>query len=337
METINVLVAKPFPDHLIEKIANASPHVSVTKHPAEGPEDLPETIRETHVLYTSRALPDPAEAPELKWVQLHSAGVDHILNHPLYRETEVCFTTTSGIHAIQIAEYTLAQMLAFAHHLPRMLKDKQDKVWTPDRWARYVPVELYGSTLGIIGYGSIGRQIARLGHAFGMKVLALKRNVRNLIDQDYTMPDIGDPEGDIPDRIYPPAALHSFLKECDYVVAALPMNSQTHHLIDEAALAVMKSEAVLINTSRGGVVDEAALIEALKANKIKGAALDVFEQEPLPEDSPLWTLPNVLISPHVSGFTPQYDERATDLFTENLRRFAAGERLLNLVDRAIDY
>jgi phosphoglycerate dehydrogenase-like enzyme len=170
-----------------------------------------------------------------------------------------------------------------------------------------------------------------------MKVLAIKRDVRILADERYAEPGIGDPDGEIPDRIYPPQALHSFLKECDYVVLTIPLTSDTHHMIDAAALSVMKPHAVLINVGRGDVVDEQALLVALVQGTIGGAALDVFSEEPLPMSSPLWQLPNVIISPHISGFTPHYDERATDIFAENLRRYVADEPLLNVVDRDRDY
>jgi phosphoglycerate dehydrogenase-like enzyme len=339
METINVLVTMPFPEPLMDKLSNVSPRLAISQRPTGNADDLADIIDQIDVMYTMSTLPFPENAPRLRWVQLHSAGVDHILDHRLYADSDVMFTTTSGIHAIPMAEYTLAQMLAFAHHLLRMVEDKATVTtkWTNGRWDRYVPDELYGATLGIVGYGSVGRQIARLAQTFGMKILALKRDVRRLVDEAYTMPGVGDPEAEIPDRVYPPEALHSFLGECDYVAVTVPLTDQTRRLIDEAALAAMKPNAVLINIARGGIVDEAALIKALEQKTIAGAALDVFEEEPLPADSPLWGLPNVIISPHIAGFTPQYDERATDIFAENLRRFVADEPLLNLVVRERDY
>lgn len=338
MESINTLVTLPFPDPLIEKLENASPRVTVQKQVVADEAELAAAIEETEVLYASRLLPQPDEAPNLRWVQLHSAGVDHIADHVLFTDTAIKFTTTSGIHAVNMAEYAMGQILAFAHHLPRMLEDQQAAAWPEDRWDRYVPRELRGATLGIVGYGSIGREIARLGTAFGMTVLAVKNNLRQLSDEGkFRLPGTGDPEAELPERIYPVQALHSFLGECDFVVLTVPLTESTRHLVDAGALAAMKPGAVLVNVARGGVVDERALAEALSQGKLGGAALDVFEQEPLPEDSPLWKLPNVIISPHVSGFTPHYDERATDLFAENLRRYAAGEPLLNEVSRQRGY
>ncbi len=337
MDPVNVVITHAFPDTLIEKLKAVSPRLNVTVHPASTSEGLGEAAADAQVLYGSRRLPEPASAPNLRWVQLHSAGVDRLLDHPLYQNTDVIFTTTSGIHAVSMAEYTLAQILAFSHHLPRMFQDKQDANWPEDRWARYLPREVRGATLGIVGYGSIGREIARLAKCFGMNVLAIKRNVRQLADGAYALPGTGDPQAEIPDRIYPVQALRSFVAECDYVVLTVPLTGETHHLVNADVLKAMKPNGVLINISRGAVVDEAALVEALEQGRLLGAVLDVFEEEPLPADSPLWSLPNVIISPHVSGIGPRYDELATDVFAENLRRFVSGEPLLNVVDRSQGY
>lgn len=339
MEPINVLITFDFPTELIDRLQNVSTRLSITCRKTENPEEIADLLGELDVLYTWHRdiLPQPGEAPRLRWVQLHSAGLDHIADHPLLTGGDVTFTTASGIHAIQIAEYVFTQLLAFAHHIPRMFEDKADHRWTKGRWDRYVPDELYGKTLGIVGYGQIGRRIAQIAQTFGMRVLAIKRNVRQLTSEGFTLLGIGDPEGDIPDRIYPPLALKPFLKECDHVVLTAPLTTNTRHLIDADAIAAMQPHAVLVNVARGQVIDEQALIEALKEEKIAAAALDVFEEEPLLPESPLWELPNVILSPHVAGFTPRYDERATDLFAENLRRFVAGEPLLNVVDLTRGY
>ncbi len=337
MEKIRVLVTVNLPAMMIQKLAEISPRLEVIQHEARTPEEVRPHLQGVEVLYTWRAIPRPEEAPDLRWVQLHSAGADDIISTPLYQQTEVRFTTVSGIHAVTMAEYVLAQMLAFAHHLPHMLEDKAARSWPQNRWERYLPHELRESTLGIVGYGSIGREVARLGAAFGMQVLAVKRSIRELADSSYILPGVGDPEGDIPDRFYPPEALHSFLGACDYVVLTVPLTPATHHLIDGPALAAMKKTAVLINVARGPVVDEQALVEALVAGQIRGAALDVFEVEPLPEDSPLWQAPNLIISPHISGFSSRYNERAADVFATNLARYVAGDPLLNQVDRERGY
>ncbi len=338
METIHVLVTMPFPDEFIDKLSNVSPRLEVVRHEMKAAEDYTDLIKGVDVLYASGSLlPQPEEAASLKWVQLHSAGVDTVLDHPLYTGTDVTFTTASGIHTVNMAEYTMAMVLAFAHRLPRMFEDRAAATWAKGRWDRYVPSELRGATLGLVGYGSIAREIARQAQGFGMRILATKRNVRSLTDETYLIPGTGDPQAEIPERIYPIQALKSFLSECDYVAVTLPLTDKTRNLINPAALAAMKPTAILINIGRGGVIDEAALIEALDKKTIGGAGLDVYAIEPLPDDSPLWKLPNVIMSPHVSGFTPYYDDRATDLFAENLRRFVVGEPLLNVVDRSRDY
>lgn len=337
MEKVNVLIIQPFPEPMVQKLAQLSPLLNITVRKVQKIEEVADVLGEMDVLYTFAALPEPEAAPRLRWVQLHSAGADMILQHPLYTHSEVMFTTTSGIHAIQMAEYVLALMLAFAHRVPRMLEDQEAGVWTDSRWKRYVPDELYGATIGILGYGSIGRQVAYLARTFGMRVLALKRDVRRLDNSHYSQPDIGDPQAEIPDMIYPEDALHSFVKECDYVIVTVPLTGSTRHLIDASVLDAMKPKSILINIARGDVIDEQALINALVAGKIGGAGLDVFSEEPLPRTSPLWQLPNVILSPHIAGFSEHYDERAIDVFSENLKRFLAGEPLLNLVDREHDY
>jgi phosphoglycerate dehydrogenase-like enzyme len=206
--------------------------------------------------------------------------------------------------------------------------------WPSQRWRKFVPEELRGATVGVVGYGSIGREIGRLAHAFGMRVLGARRGAESGSPR-YELPALTG--GDEPDRLYTPDQLAEMLRECDYVVLTVPYTSATHHLIDRRALRAMKPTAVLINVARGPVVDEAALVHALRERWIAGAALDVFEQEPLAEDSALWGMDNVIVSPHVAGFTPHYDDRATALFAENLRRYLGGEPLLNLVERGREY
>jgi phosphoglycerate dehydrogenase-like enzyme len=244
----------------------------------------------------------------------------------------VTLTTSSGIHAPAMAEYILMMVLAFAHRLPRMIEYQRQAAWPGQRWALFVPQELRDATIGIVGYGSIGRETARLGRAFGLRVLALKRHVDHLSDDGWRLPNVGDAAGEYAARLYAPDQLRAMLAECDYVVVTAPLTPETRGLLGAAEFQVMKREAVIINVARGGVIDEVAMIDALRTQMIGGAALDVFEQEPLPTDSPLWQLPNVILSPHVSGFTPHYDERAMALFAENLRRYMAGKALLNVVD-----
>jgi phosphoglycerate dehydrogenase-like enzyme len=227
--------------------------------------------------------------------------------------------------------------LAWAHRVPNWFNYKQAKSWPSNRWETFVPQELSGKTLGILGYGSIGRELARLAKPFGFKILVTKRNARQLTDSGYSKPGLGDPDCTLPDRVYPSEATRSMVTECDYVVITLPLTERTHYLFDEALLRAMKPTAFLINVGRGAIIKETDLVRGLKKGWLAGAGLDVYEIEPLPDDSPLWEMENVILTPHVSGFTPNYDERAIDIFAENLRRYMAGEPLLNLVNREEGY
>ena len=330
-----VLTQAPMPEHLLARLRAVSPRVIVEHRTAETLEELGDVWQEIEVLYTTKLVPLPEAAPRLRWVQGHFAGVDQLLEHPLLRS--VTLTTSSGIHAPAMAEYTLMMVLAFAHHLPRMIEYQGRAEWPLQRWALFVPQELRDSTIGLVGYGSIGREMARLARAFGMRVLALKRQVGHLADDGWRLPNVGDAAGENVERLFAPDQLHEMLAECDYVVIAAPLTAETRGLLGAAEFRAMKRKAVIINVARGGVIDETALIDALRAQVIGGAALDVFDQEPLSAESPLWHLPNVIISPHVSGFTPHYDERTMALFAENLRRYVAGEPLLNVVDMQRGY
>ena len=338
MDDITVLITTNLGEELITHIGEILPKVNVVYKPVQQPSDLAPEIGEAQVLYTGSTLPQPEDATRLEWVQIHWAGVDHILEHPLYTNTDVAFTNTSGVHAINMGEYVLGLMLAFSHHIPEMVEDTRTGIWPEWRFRRYLPLELRGSTVGILGYGAIGREVARLSKSFGMTVLAMKRNLRQLAAPDtFTVEGTGDPSGEIPDRYYPPSALHSMLGECDFVVVLTPLTEATRHLIDSDALRAMKESAYLINVARGDVVDEKALLEALREKSIAGAGLDVFSEEPLPKSSPLWELDNVILSPHIAGNTPQYNKRAVELFVQNLKRFLSGDSLLNEVERSRNY
>ena len=339
MDTIQVLCTLRFTDEQLSHLRAASPRVKVFQQTCHSVDEVAAALVDystVQVLYTFHVPHNVLDlAPGLRWLQLHSAGADHILENPVMN-SGVTITTTSGIHATPIAEYVMASILAHRWRVPLWTRCQRDAEWPAGRWDLYARPELRGSTLGIVGYGSIGREVGRLGRAFGMRVRALRRSAGRA-EEGYAVADTGDPQGEAPERFYPPAALHGMLAACDYVVVALPLTSATFHYIGEAELRAMKSSAYLVNISRGAVVDEAVLIQALREGWIAGAGLDVFEQEPLPADSPLWNLENALISPHVAGFTPHYDERAVALFARNLARYAAGEPLLNTVDKARGY
>ncbi len=337
MQEIVVLATVRFTDEFLDKLRSVSPRLVVKQRTCHNAEEVGQALEEgVEILYTVYLPADLSGAPRLKWVQLHSAGVDHLLDNP-FMKNDVLLTTTSGIHATAIAEYVFASILAFNRRVPRMLYYQGRREWPQGRWNLFARPELRDSTLGIVGYGSIGREVGRIAHCFGMRVVATKRSVSQMRDTGYAVQGVGDREGALLDGAFPPERLSEMLGLCDYVVVAVPLTPETEKLIGEAELRAMKPSAYLVNISRGETVDEVALVKSLREGWIAGAGLDVFEAEPLPSDSPLYDLENVILSPHVSGFTLLYDERASDLFAENLRRYLAGEPLLNLVDKERGY
>lgn len=332
----HVLVTAPFTETLTNKIRQVSDEIKLEQRTLPDGRWPDDWTTEAEVYYAVSGLPTPEQAPNLRWVQVHWAGVDSLVDNPIW-DTDVAITSASGIHATNMAQYVFAQLLSWANKTRLWYHYQSQNEWPKQRWDKFLPDELNGRTLGILGYGSIGREVARIGKAFGMKVLVTKRNVKQPKDVGYILSGSGDPGGDVPDRIYPGEATRSMLSECDYVVVTLPLTAKTRHIFNEDLLKEMKPNAYLINVGRGGLVDEKALVKALKKGWIAGAGLDVFEEEPLPADSPLWSMENVILTPHVSGFTPYYDQRAVNLFAENLRRYIAGEPLLNRVNREIGY
>ncbi len=319
-----IVVAHAFPDEIVTRFHLVAPEAEVRVYDTHSLSDVPpEILADAEVLYCAGDLPAPEAASALRWVQVHSAGVDSLIRHPLFLRAHeagrpIALTTAAGVHGPNISEYVLMMMLAFAHRLHRAFEMKQRRIWSNDRLA-FLPAELHGATVGIIGYGGIGREVARRCQAFDMRVLAMRHSGRSAPAQSGV-------------EFVARENLHVLLSVSDYVVLAVPLSPQTYHMIDRDAIACMKPDAVLVNIGRGDVVDEAALIHALSEKRIGGAALDVFHQEPLPADSPLWRLDNVILTPHIAGITPKYDERAGALFAENLRRYTAGEPLLNRVD-----
>lgn len=258
-------------------------------------------------------------SPKLKWIQTISTGVDRILNPELARSS-VVVTNMSGIHEVTMAEFVLMLMLMFVKQIPRAFYQQIEGRW------KWYPVDvLPGKTAGIIGFGRIGREVARYCRFAGMKVVATHRSAAD-----------GDTAESV-DLMLPMSRLHELLGQSDFVVLAVPLTAETRDLIGEAELSAMKKTARLINVSRGPIVDEAALTRALQQGTIAGAGLDVFAVEPLSPDSPLRHMQNVIMSPHVSGDTGDYDILAARLFAENLRRYLAGEPLLNVVDKALGY
>jgi phosphoglycerate dehydrogenase-like enzyme len=290
------------------------------------------------VLFGFRA-PDELmrRAPRLKWIQLLSAGADHILKGELAQRSAVAVTTASGIHSTPIAEYTIGSMLAWAHGFHVTMRAQMRHEWRRNREFMDSVDSMRGKTLGVIGYGSIGRETARIAQALGMTVLALKREPHDRGDVGWNPPGVGDPEGKIPSHWYGPHDCEGILRESDFVTVTLPMTSQTRSFIGRKEIAAMRPNSYIVNIGRGEVIDQNALIEALQEKRIGGAGLDVFEREPLEPESLLWDLENVNLTPHMSGSFRNYNGACCELFAANLRRFRADEPLLNLVDRSLGY
>lgn len=331
-DRINVVVAMDFSDEIMEQLRSISPRLHIERHFPKVPDAA---YAEAEVLYTSQEFPEPEQAPRLRWIQSHAAGANHFLDRTIVEAEDVEITTASGIHATPMAEYCLTMMLAFAHHLPDHRRAQERALWVKDFPAT---IPLRGQTVGIVGYGSVGRELGRMADQLGMMVVATKRDLRQTSSSEkYVEFGLGDAEAEIPMRLYPPQALASMVEVCDFVVLTVPLTDETHHLVDEVVLEAMKPSAYLINVGRGAVVDEAALISALAAEKIAGVALDVTEHEPLPPSSPLWHMDNVIITPHVSGNNNRYHERAAALFAENLERYLDNRPLLNKLNREHGY
>ena len=258
-------------------------------------------------------------ASKLQWIHSVSAGVEGLL-FPELIEHPVTLTNGRGAFKRSLAEFVIAGAMYFAKNMPRLLSDQK-----AHKWEQFYMEELYGKTMGIVGYGEIGRAAAEKAKAFGMKVLALRRR-----------PELSSNDP-LVDRVYAHSELHQMLAESDYIVVAAPNAPGTLGLIGEAEFAVMKPNAVIMNVGRGPVIDERAMIQALRTNKIRGAALDVFDQEPLPAEHPLFDLPNVLLSPHSGDRVTGWLEIAVEVFLANFERFEKGEPLLNVVDKKAGY
>lgn len=335
---VDILITLPFSAALIQRIQEVSPRLRVTAHPAQKVTEVPVDLwAHCEVLYTDRVLPGPDLVPLLKWIQFHYTGIEKALGAPLISKPGLLVTTQSGATASQTAEHVLAMLLALGRQLPALAALQKKTEWPKDRWAHYTPRELRVSTVGVIGYGSIGRQVARLLREFGATVLATKFDAMQPADRHYIPDGMGDPQGDLVHRLYPAQAVKSMLKDCDFVVVAVPLTPQTRGLLDAETLSACKPGAYLVDVSRGDVLDHNALVKALQDHRLAGAALDVFPEEPLPAKSPLWELPNVILTPHIAGISPYYDQRAMDLFAANLERYTNGQPLYNLFDSQRGY
>ena len=258
-------------------------------------------------------------AGRAQWVHTLSAGVEHLLT-PGFAASPVPLTNARGVYKRSLAEFALLGILYFAKDVPRMLANQR-----AGRWEPFEVTEAYGKVVGIVGYGEIGRASAQLAHGLGMRVLALRR--RTALS-----------EGDaIADATFGPDALRQMLAQCDYIVVAAPGTPETRGMIGDAEFAAMKDTAVIVNVGRGSVIEEASLLRALQAGRLRGAALDVFENEPLPEGHPFFSMPNVLVSPHCADRTSDWLEQSVQFFLRNFEHFRRGEPLENIVDKKASY
>lgn len=255
---------------------------------------------------------------KVRWVHSRSAGLDRVL-FPALVKSDVPLTNGSGVFSQSLGEFALAAILYFAKDFRRMLRNQE-----AGRWEQFDVEEIAGQTVGIVGYGDIGRAVASRVHAMGMRVLALKRHA----------PSVTDP---LISQYFAPQDLTAMIAECDFVVVAAPLTAETRHMIGDKAIAAMKPNAVVINVGRGPVVDQAALVRALTEKRIKGAGLDVFETEPIPEGDSIYKLENVLVSPHCADHTKDWLDQAMQFFLEQYGRFSSGKPLKNVVEKQLGY
>jgi phosphoglycerate dehydrogenase-like enzyme len=293
---------------------------------AAGPE-LARALPEAEIVVAQSLSDDElALAPRLRWLSSWAAGVERVAR-PSLLSRGIVLTNASGVHGPNIAEHLLAMILMFTRAMPRLHRAQLARRWER-RFASHAdgPEELTGKTVLIVGLGRIGEAVAARARPFGVRLVAVKHDPSTRHDAGVAV-----------DELVGMDALDEVLGRADHVCLTVPLTRQTHHLIDARRLGLMRAGAYLYNISRGAVVDQAALVDALRSGRLAGAGLDVFEHEPLPEQSPLWDLDNAILTPHVAGLTPHYFERTAALFAENLDRFLSGRPLRNVYDAARGY
>jgi phosphoglycerate dehydrogenase-like enzyme len=312
------------PEWFAERLRADFPEVAVTR--ITSGETLLQEISDSTILFGASFGPEHLRAARrLRWIHSTAAAV-HDLLFPELVNSDVLLTNAREVHGIVVAEHVMAMMFALARRIPESVRFQAKHVWGQAiLWeTRHTPQELGGATLGLIGLGSIGRNVAQRASAMGMKIIAVREHADRPKPQNV-------------DEVLPSSQLDRLLSQSDYVVLSPPVTPATRGMIGREQLAAMKRDGYLINVGRGSLVDEAALISVLREHRIAGAALDVFDEEPLPPDSPLWDLENLLITPHTGGMTEKMWERHYALFSDNLRRYLSGQRLLAVVDKQAGY
>ncbi len=313
---LNILVLNNLANRHKDAIAAVMPGITVTVSDVEHAGEL---IAETDILVAwgwTDIRPLYLAAPRLKWVHALSAGVEG-LTCPEIQASDTILTNSKGIHGIPVSEHVFSLMLAFTRGLNLLIRRQLDK-----KWERVTTDEIHEKTIGIVGLGSIGREIAKKAKGLGMEVVATKQEMTTEI---------------FVDKLYKPEQLHEMLAVCDFVVVALPLTEKTAGLFTLEEFKAMKPTAYFFNIARGAIVREADLAKALQLGIIKGAGLDVFEAEPLPADSPLWSMDNVIITPHLAAISPCYLDRAVKLFVDNLTRYTQNREMFNIVDKKKGY
>lgn len=314
-----ILILNPISDRQKAFITAAAPEATIVTADIR---NAAEHIRDTEILVAwgfNNIQPFFGQARNLRWIHAMTAGVESLI-FPETLNSSVLISNSKGIHGIPMAEHVLGLILSFTRCLNLLHRQQMQHLWKrPDIDALH---EINGKTMAIVGLGAIGHEIARKAKALDMRVTAARREMTK---EPFV------------DQLYRPEQLPEMLSEADFVVVTLPLTDATKNLFGREQFAVMKSTAYFINVSRGGVVQEDHLIAALKNNTIAGAGLDVFVEEPLPETSPLWDLPNVIITPHCSAISPAYLDRALQLFAENLAHYIGGTPLPTLIDKERGY
>lgn len=341
-------IVERYVEQAVEELRSRGHEVVVCRDP----ECASREIADADIMICWRILPEIfANAKKLRWIQFGSAGIDHTLFAELL-QSDVILTNLSGIHKAPVSEHVFGCILAFSRKLHTAVRQQVAREWNRRPFAEGC-IELAGKTVGVIGYGRIGREIGRLAKCFGMRVLGSRRTVRPprvimsepgvILSEAKDLPaEIlrcahNDTTGEYAEEVVDASGLPRLISESDFLVLVLPLTSGTTALLGEKELRSMKPGSYLINVARGQMVDYEALANLLREGHIAGAALDVFSTEPLPAESELWDLPNVIITPHVAGATPAYSDRAFAIFKENLRRFEAGEEMVNVFDRGRGY
>lgn len=317
MPAINIVVLNKLAERHITAIKNVAPlsKITIVEHLSDAADIMP--YCDILVAWGWMDIrPLLTNAPNLKWVHTLSAGVENILN-PKLQEMDTILTNSKGIHGIPVSEHVFALMLAFTRGLNYFIRNQINK-----QWKRAHVDEIHSKTIGIVGLGSIGREIAKKAKGLGMDVVAVKKQPTTEL---------------FVDKLYMPEDFNEMLSISDFVVAALPLLPDTREYFKIDQFKAMKKSAYFINISRGGIVREADLVTALNDGLIKGAGLDVFEHEPLAETSPLWEMPNVILTPHLAALSPYYLDRAVKLFADNLSRFVQNGEMYNIIDKSKGY